>query len=55
MNTRLTSVGPGLANSERIVATLPNRVMCGVEMWRGGVGAAYLLPTLSLAGASLLS
>ena len=24
-------------------------------MWRGGVGAAYLLPTLSLAGASLAS
>ena len=22
-------------------------------MWRGGVGAAYLLPALSLAGASL--
>jgi hypothetical protein len=27
----------------------------GVEMWRGGVGAAYLLPALSLAGASLAS
>src|SRR3984893_3553051 len=27
---------------------------CGrVEMWRGGVGAAYLLPALSSAGASL--
>ena len=24
-------------------------------MWRGGVGAAYLLPALSLAGASLAS
>jgi hypothetical protein len=24
-------------------------------MWRGGVGAAYLLPTLSLVGASLAS
>jgi hypothetical protein len=24
-------------------------------MWRGGVGAAYLLPALSLAGASLTS
>jgi hypothetical protein len=23
----------------------------GVEMWRGGLGAAYLLPTLSSAGA----
>ncbi len=27
----------------------------GVEMWRGGLGAAYLLPTLSFAGASLAS
>jgi hypothetical protein len=26
-----------------------------VEMWRGGVGAAYLLPALSSAGASLAS
>src|SRR5271169_6132695 len=32
-----------------------NRHFCGVEMWRGGVGAAYLLPALSLAGASLAS
>jgi hypothetical protein len=30
-------------------------LMCGVEMWRGGVGAAYLLPALSSAGASLAS
>src|SRR5258705_12196845 len=28
---------------------------CGVEMWRGGVGTAYLLPALSSAGASLAS
>ncbi len=28
---------------------------CGVEMWRGGVGAAYQLPALSFAGASLAS
>jgi hypothetical protein len=26
---------------------------CGVEMWRGGLGLAYLLPALSFAGASL--
>jgi hypothetical protein len=26
-----------------------------VEMWRGSVGAAYLLPALSSAGASLAS
>jgi hypothetical protein len=33
------------------VRTTPGRV----EMWRGGVGAAYLLPALSSAGASLAS
>jgi hypothetical protein len=27
--------------------------MCGVEVWRGGLGGAYLLPTLSSVGASL--
>jgi hypothetical protein len=27
--------------------------MGGVEMWRGGLGVAYLSPALSLAGASL--
>ena len=26
---------------------------CGVEVWRGGLGGAYLLPTLSSVGASL--
>src|SRR5713101_6237417 len=26
---------------------------CGVEVWRGGVGGTYLLPTLSSVGASL--
>src|SRR5467141_2950307 len=26
---------------------------CGVEVWRGGLGGAYLLPTLSSGGASL--
>ena len=26
--------------------------MCGVEMWRGGVGAAHRLPALSVAGNS---
>ena len=30
-------------------------ITCGVEMWRGGVGAAYLCPALSSAGASLAS
>ena len=27
--------------------------MCGVEVWRGGLGGAYRLPTLSSVGASL--
>src|SRR5258708_12393434 len=27
--------------------------MCGVEVWRSGLGGAYLLPTLSSVGASL--
>jgi len=26
---------------------------CGVEVWRGGLGGTYRLPTLSVAGASL--
>ncbi len=26
--------------------------LCGVEVWRGGLGGAYLLPTLSSVGAS---
>src|SRR5450755_1338285 len=29
------------------------RILCGVEVWRGGLGGAYLLPTLSSVGASL--
>src|SRR5260370_26118994 len=29
------------------------RSQCGVEVWRGGLGRAYLLPTLSFVGASL--
>ncbi len=27
--------------------------LCGVEVWRDGLGGAYLLPTLSSVGASL--
>ena len=27
--------------------------LCGVEVWRGGLGVAYPLPTLSVVGASL--
>ena len=29
------------------------RYLCGVEVLRGGLGGAYLLPTLSSVGASL--
>jgi len=28
--------------------------VCGVEVWRGGLGGAYRLPTLSSVGASLV-
>src|SRR5712692_3280331 len=28
-------------------------ITCGVEVWRGSLGGTYLLPTLSVAGASL--
>ena len=28
--------------------------LCGVEVWRGGLGGAYRLPTLSSVGASLV-
>ena len=31
-----------------------NPDMCGVEVWRGGLGGAYRLPTLSSVGASLV-
>jgi hypothetical protein len=27
--------------------------LCGVEVWRGGLGGTYRLPTLSFVGASL--
>jgi len=32
---------------------MPFQESCGVEVWRGGLGGAYRLPTLSVAGASL--
>jgi hypothetical protein len=41
-----------IRNGRRIFNLGPH---CGVEMWRGGLGAAYLFPALSLAGASLAS
>jgi len=28
-------------------ARKPKRHLCGGEVWRGGLGGAYLLPTLS--------
>jgi hypothetical protein len=34
------------------VSTSPH--ICGVEVWRGGLGGTYLLPALSFAGASLV-
>jgi hypothetical protein len=35
------------------ITILQLRSHCGVEVWRGGLGGAYLLPTLSSVGASL--
>src|ERR1039457_2382643 len=38
----------------RITGNLGTRThFCGVEVWRGGLGGAYRLPTLSSVGASL--
>ena len=31
----------------------PEKPVCGVEVWRGGLGGTYRLPALSFAGASL--
>jgi hypothetical protein len=36
-----------------LLIALIRGAMCGVEVWRGGLGGAYLLPTLSSVGASL--
>jgi hypothetical protein len=60
-NQRLTSFElPGFSKRPRKVAKpvmkpAPPAIwqMCGVEVRRGGLGRAYLLPTLSLVGASL--
>ena len=47
-----TSSRAGLSPAEKHrLSTAQSRV----EMWRGGVGAAYLFPALSFAGASLAS
>ncbi len=35
------------------VSSFGSREACGVEVWRGGLGRAYRLPTLSFVGASL--
>jgi hypothetical protein len=48
-----TNSGSHRARLRSFSWTAPIGMQCGVEMWRGGVGAAYLLPALSLAGASL--
>ena len=46
-----------LANRAHLDVSSRNRKleihMGGVEVWRGGLGGAYLLPTLSSVGASL--
>jgi hypothetical protein len=47
-NSQVTATPPG--TFRRTITHI-----CGVEMWRGGLGAAYLLPALSSAGASIAS
>jgi hypothetical protein len=42
-----------VSGGRRSIRCASKRSNCGVEMWRGGVGAAYRLPALSSAGASL--
>jgi hypothetical protein len=58
----LDSLAPTLSSipGQFVTPELPERVSwhecplpSGVEMWRGGLGAAYPLPALSSAGASL--
>src|SRR5260370_24297410 len=36
-----------------VLAFTGTLMRCGVEVWRGGLGRAYQLPTLSFVGASL--
>jgi len=43
--------GQGLIN-DLVADVRTSHNLCGVEMWRDGLGAAYLLPTLSLVGTS---
>jgi hypothetical protein len=43
--------GASLILTERTNEVLARQV-CGVEVWRGGLGGAYQLPTLSSVGAS---
>jgi len=47
--TRVEGVGIVMQSSGVLV-----RQVCGVEVWRGGLGGAYLLPTLLSVGASLV-
>jgi hypothetical protein len=47
--SRMISPGDAQALDDRIA----QNQLCGVEMCRGGLGSAYLLPALSSAGASL--
>ena len=42
-----------LINAETGQVESTENQMCGVEVWRGGLGGAYPLPTLSSVGASL--
>src|SRR5258706_226604 len=43
-----------LVRATRLIKSeVPGLDLCGVEVWRGGLGGTYRLPTLSSVGASL--
>ena len=42
-----------LSQSSLVTGNRSSSSFCGVEVWRGGLGGAYRLPTLSSVGASL--
>jgi len=51
--TRPQTLSPSVAKNVGGLTLKMESVTCGVEVWRGSLGGTYLLPTLSVAGASL--
>src|ERR1700731_3702551 len=58
-NLPAAGLNPGMTEFRKLVRVAspaddgPYDQLCGVEVWRGGLGGAYLLPTLSSVGASV--